>query len=127
MFLSFFQKIVDGGIIFENKMPKRGRPPLEEDILQGTLDMLILRMLGAGPAHGHTIAHAIEHRSEQVLRVGKWLSLSGVASVGRPRLDLVFLGDLGKQPESEVLPVDSGGPKAVGRANRPMGATHQGD
>ena len=87
MFLSSFQKIVDGGIIFENKMPKRGRPPLEEDILQGTLDMLILRMLGAGPAHGHTIAHAIEHRSEQVLRVGKWLSLSGVASVGRPRLE----------------------------------------
>ena len=38
-------------------------------MLQGALDMLILRSLVIGPAHGHTIAHAIEHRSEQVLQV----------------------------------------------------------
>jgi PadR family transcriptional regulator PadR len=50
-------------------MPKRGAPPLEADLLQGTLDLLILRTLGAGPAHGHTIAHAIERRSEEVLQV----------------------------------------------------------
>jgi transcriptional regulator len=31
--------------------------------------MLILRSLVIGPAHGHTIAHAIEHRSDQVLQV----------------------------------------------------------
>jgi len=39
------------------------------EILQGTLDMLILRTLLAGPAHGHTIAHAIERGSEDVLQV----------------------------------------------------------
>jgi PadR family transcriptional regulator, regulatory protein PadR len=39
------------------------------EILQGTLDMLILRTLLFGPAHGHTIAHAIEHASEEVLQV----------------------------------------------------------
>jgi transcriptional regulator len=50
-------------------MPKRGTPPLKEDILQGTLDLLILQTLAVGAAHGHTIAHAIEHRSEQVLQV----------------------------------------------------------
>ncbi len=49
-------------------MPKRGTPPLEE-MLQGTLDLLILQTLAIGPAHGHTIAHAIEHRSENVLQV----------------------------------------------------------
>jgi transcriptional regulator len=38
-------------------------------MLQGTLDMLILRTLLFGPAHGHTIAHAIEHASEAVLQV----------------------------------------------------------
>jgi PadR family transcriptional regulator PadR len=38
-------------------------------MLQGALDMLILRALVIGPAHGHTIAHAIEHRSEDVLQV----------------------------------------------------------
>jgi PadR family transcriptional regulator PadR len=39
------------------------------EMVQGTLDMLILRTLVMGPAHGHTIAHAIEHTSENVLEV----------------------------------------------------------
>jgi PadR family transcriptional regulator PadR len=39
------------------------------EILQGTLDMLILQTLAAGPSHGHTIAHVIELRSEDVLLV----------------------------------------------------------
>src|SRR5580658_9649337 len=43
--------------------------PLEGEMLQGTLDLLILQMLVLGPAHGHTIAHAIEQRSEDVLQV----------------------------------------------------------
>jgi transcriptional regulator len=38
-------------------------------MLQGTLDLLILRTLTAGPAHGHTIAHVIEHQSDEVLQV----------------------------------------------------------
>jgi transcriptional regulator len=50
-------------------MPKRGTPPLQGEILQGTLDLLILQTLVLGAAHGHTIAHAIEHRSEDVLQV----------------------------------------------------------
>ena len=39
------------------------------DLLQGTLDMLILQTLIVGPAHGQTIAHAIERGSEDVLQV----------------------------------------------------------
>jgi transcriptional regulator len=39
------------------------------DILQGTLDMLILRIPVLGPAHGHTIAQAIERTSENALEV----------------------------------------------------------
>jgi PadR family transcriptional regulator, regulatory protein PadR len=39
------------------------------EMVQGTLDMLILRTLVTGPAHGHTIAHVIEHTSENVLEV----------------------------------------------------------
>src|SRR4029078_12197828 len=50
-------------------MPKRSRPPLGGDLLQGTLDLLILRTLIASPAHGHTIAHVIEHQSEDVLQI----------------------------------------------------------
>jgi len=50
-------------------MPRRGAPPLDADLLQGTLDLLILQTLVLGPAHGHTIAYAIEYRSNEVLQV----------------------------------------------------------
>ncbi|MGB9459129.1 MAG: PadR family transcriptional regulator [Bryobacteraceae bacterium] len=39
------------------------------ELLQGTLDLLILRTLLFGRAHGHAIAKAIEHNSEDVLQV----------------------------------------------------------
>ena len=39
------------------------------ELLQGTLDLLILRTLLFGPAHGHAIAKAIERNSEDVLQV----------------------------------------------------------
>ena len=39
------------------------------ELLQGTLDLLILRTLLRGPAHGHAIANAIEFDSDDVLQV----------------------------------------------------------
>ena len=39
------------------------------DLLQGTLDLLILRTLLLGPEHGHAIAKAIEFNSDDVLQV----------------------------------------------------------
>jgi PadR family transcriptional regulator PadR len=39
------------------------------ELLQGTLDLLILRTLRGGPAHGHAIARAIEQGSGDVLLV----------------------------------------------------------
>jgi len=38
-------------------------------LLQGTLDLLILRVLQLGPAHGHAIAKAIQRSSDEVLLV----------------------------------------------------------
>ncbi|HTQ85259.1 MAG TPA: PadR family transcriptional regulator [Candidatus Solibacter sp.] len=50
-------------------MPRRGAAPLDADLVQGTLDLLILQTLAPGPAHGHSIAQVIEHRSDAVLQV----------------------------------------------------------
>jgi transcriptional regulator len=45
------------------------RSKKEQELLLGTLDMLILHTLVLGPAHGHTIAHVIEHTSDDVLQI----------------------------------------------------------
>ena len=39
------------------------------ELLQGTLDLLILRTVLLGPAHGHAIAKAIEFNSDDALQV----------------------------------------------------------
>jgi PadR family transcriptional regulator, regulatory protein PadR len=48
-------------------MPRKAQS--QGDMLQGTLDMLILQTLLLGAAHGHSIAHAIERRSSDILQV----------------------------------------------------------
>jgi PadR family transcriptional regulator PadR len=39
------------------------------EVLQGTLDLLILRTLQLGPLHGYAIARAIQFKSDDVLQV----------------------------------------------------------
>ena len=43
--------------------------PTRVDLLQGTLDLLILRTLVMGPTHGHAIAKYIQRTSEDLLQV----------------------------------------------------------
>jgi transcriptional regulator len=80
-------------------------------MLQGTLDMLILKTLVMGPAHGHTIAHVIEHTSEDMLQVEQgslypalhrledrgWLSSSWGASENNRKAKFYELTSLGKR------------------------------
>jgi PadR family transcriptional regulator len=50
-------------------MAKESDDQAQIDLLQGTLDLLILRTLLLGPKHGHNIAHLIQQTSGDVLRV----------------------------------------------------------
>jgi transcriptional regulator len=54
-------------ILVECSMSKKYQP--NGEMLKGTLDMMILRTLVTGDAHGHTIAKVIERSSEDVLEV----------------------------------------------------------
>jgi PadR family transcriptional regulator, regulatory protein PadR len=41
----------------------------KSDLLQGTLDMLILKVVALGPIHGYAIAHRLQQMSREVLQV----------------------------------------------------------
>lgn len=50
-------------------MPKRERYRNRVDLLQGTLDLIILQTLRHGPQHGYGISHAINANSDEAFRV----------------------------------------------------------
>ena len=50
-------------------MPTDDSNPNQIELLQGTLDMLILRTLQWGPQHGHGVGQAIRHSSADLLKI----------------------------------------------------------
>jgi PadR family transcriptional regulator, regulatory protein PadR len=50
-------------------MPKRERYSNRIDLLQGTLDFIILQTLRWGPQHGYGISHAINANSQDAFKV----------------------------------------------------------
>src|SRR5580693_2942812 len=81
------------------------------ELLQGTLDLLILRTLLLGPTHGHAIAKAIEFNSDEVLQVEqgslypalhrlikrRWISAEEGTSENNRRAKYYALTSKGKQ------------------------------
>jgi len=46
-------------------------PNDKPDLLQGTVDLLVLRVLHAGPRHGYDIAKRIQLLSKEIIKVGQ--------------------------------------------------------
>ena len=103
------------------------------ELLQGTLDLLILRTLLLGPAHGHAIAKAIEFRSDNVLQVEQgslypalhrlikraWISVENGTSENNRRAKFYRLTRQGRrQLERETSKWDRLA-RAIGRILRP--------
>lgn len=104
-------------------------------LLQGTLDLLILRTLRWGPAHGHAIVKAIEQGSEDVLLVEQgslypalhrliergWITFDDGSSENNRRAKFYRLTAKGrKQLEIETSKWETLA-RAVGRILRPAG------
>ena len=117
-------------------MRRRQDARAERDLLAGTLDMLILRMLQAGPAHGLQIAQDIERRSDDVLLVEQgslypalhrleargWITSSwGVSDTNR-RARFYRLTPKGKKQLVTESSRWESLTRAVARAMRPSGA-----
>jgi transcriptional regulator len=103
------------------------------ELLQGTLDLLILRTLRLGPAHGHAIAKSIERGSDDVLQVEqgslypalhrlikrRWITFEDGTSENNRRAKFYRLTAKGrKQLEVETSKWDTLA-RAVGRILRP--------
>jgi PadR family transcriptional regulator, regulatory protein PadR len=103
------------------------------ELLQGTLDLLVLRTLRWGPAHGHAIAKAIEHGSDDVLLVEQgslypalhrlikrgWITFEEGSSENNRRAKFYRLTAKGrKQLETEISKWETLA-AAVGRILRP--------
>ena len=84
-------------------MPKKNQS--NNEMFKGTLDMMILRTLVGGDAHGHTIAKVIERTSEDLLEVEQG-SLSRAAQARGPKVGFLLLGCEREQSQGQVLPVD---------------------
>ena len=102
-------------------MTLKKQPPAG-DILQGTLDMLILRTLVMGPAHGHTIAQVIEHTSENALEVEQGSLYPALHRLEDRGPALLRMGGQRKQSQGEVLPAYREGAQGAGGSNQPLGA-----
>ncbi len=114
-------------------MPRKGNPPLQGELLQGTLELLILRTLAPGPAHGHTIAHVIERRSDEVLQVEHgslypalhrledrgWIASFWGTSENNRRARYYRLTRTGRQRLAEQTSRWDGLVRAIGRVLRP--------
>ena len=92
-------------------MPKTNRYQNRIELLQGTLDLLILQTLQWGPQHGYGISQAIRANSSDVLRVEtgslypalhrlgrqKWIAAEWKISENRQRVRVYRLTPAGRQ------------------------------
>ncbi|HXN99002.1 MAG TPA: helix-turn-helix transcriptional regulator [Candidatus Acidoferrales bacterium] len=91
------------------------------ELLQGTLDLLILRTLLRGPVHGHAIAKAIEFNSDEVLQVEQGSLYPALHPADQARMDFSRRRHVRKQSAGKVLQADRGGPAATCRRDQQMG------
>ncbi len=106
----------------------------QAEMLQGTLDMLVLQSLLVGPAHGYTIARVIEQRSDALLKVGQgslypalqrledreWIASFWGTSENNRKARYYRLTPLGKRQLTDEISKWQQLVHAVGRVMRPL-------
>jgi PadR family transcriptional regulator PadR len=85
------------------------------DMLQGTLAMLILRTLALAPAHGHTIAYAIERTSEDILQVEHGSLYPALHRLEERRLIASFWGTSENNRKAKYYRITPAGRKHLAR------------
>jgi hypothetical protein len=87
--------------------------PIEKsELLQGTLDMLILKIVALGPVHGYGISQRIRQVSKEVLCAAR-IALSRAPSPRKARLARCGMGRVQQRPPGEVLQTFGQRPQAI--------------
>ena len=97
------------------------------ELLQGTLDLLILEQLRWAPSHGYGLSQAIRAHSGDVLRVDAGSLYPALHRLERQGLVQRAVGDLRKEAAHARLPPDAAGTPAPGRRAIEVGADVAGD
>ena len=77
------------------------------EVLQGTLDMLILKTLAPGPQHGWGISQRIQQVSDEVLQVNQGSLYPALHRLEQQGWLSASVGSLRQQPTGEVLRLDT--------------------
>jgi hypothetical protein len=76
------------------------------DLLQGTLDFMILQTLRWGAQHGYGISHAINANSADAFKVGTGSMYPALHRFGKTQMDSLGMANVGEQPARQVLHPD---------------------
>ena len=101
---------------------KRGRYQNRIELLQGTLDLLILQTLHRGPQHGYGLAQAIQSGSSDVLQVDTGSLYPALHRLERKKWIAATWKLSAEQPADACLSVDGGGPAPARRRALALGA-----
>ena len=93
------------------------------DLPQGTLDLLILRVVALGPIHGYAIAQRIQMISKEVLQIQQGsLYPTALHRLGKQEFSGSRMGTDRNGPRGEILSADSEGSHSTQDRNRELGA-----
>ena len=82
--------------------------PKAQDLLQGTLDMLILKAVSLGPLHGYGVLLRIQQISGERLQIQQGSLYPALYRLEHQGLIKQRMGRVGQQAQGEVLLADGG-------------------
>ena len=102
--------------------------PKQVDLMQGTLEMLILKAVSLGKLHGYGVLLRIQQISGEQLVIQQGSLYPALYRLEHERRDQERVGRKRKQPARQVLQPHRRGPQAACRRNRevePHGRHHR--
>ena len=97
-----------------------------KDVVQGTLDLLVLRIIAAQPMHGWGVMQRLRHLTDDVFQVTPGSLFPALRRLEENGWAVRLLGSLREQPEGALLRDHEGGTEAAGPREAELEVHHHG-